>query len=232
MTGFHDDFLRTMRGAPQGAAAVYANGVVLGAVRALADNFPTVEAMLGAEAFEAAAVDHVLEHPPQDPVLATYGATFPAWLARFEPFHEWPWLSPVARLDRAWTEAHTAADARVLTLADLSRLGPDGMTRPLTPHPSLSVFLFDWTAPSLWRAHREPGDHRLVWDQVREGLAIFRPHDVVKHRPLSAEEHAFVTDCLRGRPLAVAMAAARTRGPHNDVAAMISGLLQAGLFTH
>ncbi|MBU1325190.1 MAG: DNA-binding domain-containing protein [Alphaproteobacteria bacterium] len=230
MTTFHADFADDLRRTPaSGPMAVYANGVVLGAVRALADNYPTIVAMLGDEAFEAAAVDHVRVHPPSDPVLAIYGADFPDWLARFPPLADWPWLGPVARLDRAWTEAHLAPDAPVLTVADLSRAGATAMVRPLRLHPSLRVFLFDWTAPSLWRAHRDgaPGD--LVWDRQTEGLAIWRPHDVVRHRPLTPDAHALLVDCGRGRPLAVAMSAAAARGV--DASALVSGLVEAGLFT-
>lgn len=230
MTDFHTDFVADLRRTPAtGPMAVYANGVVLGAVRALADNFPTIVAMLGDEAFEAAAVEHARAHPPTDPVLAVYGAAFPDWLARFLPLSDWPWLGPVARLDRAWTEAHLAPDAPVLTVADLSRAGASAMVGPLRLHPSLRVFLFDWNAPSLWLAHRGdvPGD--LVWDRRTEGLAVWRPHDVVRHRALTPDEHALLVDCGRGRPLAVAMTAATARGV--DASALVSGLVEAGLFT-
>lgn len=230
MTTFHADFAADLRRTPAtGPMAVHANGVILGAARALADNFPTIVAMLGDEAFEAVAVEHVRAHPPADPVLALYGGGFPDWLARFPPLADWPWLGPVARLDRAWTEAHLAPDAPVLTVGDLARSGASGMVGPLTLHPSLRVFLFDWTAPSLWLAHRDgtPGD--LVWDRRTEGLAVWRPHDVVRRRALTPDEHALLVDCGRGRPLAVAMNAAVARGV--DAPALVSGLVEAGLFT-
>jgi hypothetical protein len=229
VTDFHTDFVADLLKSPAaGPMAVYANGVILGAVRALADNYPTIVAMLGEEAFEATAVEHVRAHPPTDPVLTLYGADFPDWLARFPPLTDWPWLGPVARLDRAWTEAHLAPDALVLTVADLARTGATAMVRPLRPHPSLRVFLFDWTAPSLWRGHREEGAGDLVWDRRTEGLAIWRPDDVVRHRALTPDEHALLVDCGRGRPLAVAMSAAVARGV--DASALVSGLVEAGLF--
>jgi len=230
VTDFHAKFLATLRRPEiEGPTAVYANGVILGAVRALEDNYPTIVTMLGDEAFEAAAVQHVRAHPPTDPVLALYGADFPDWLARFTPFADWPWLGPVARLDRAWTEAHLAPDAPVLTVRDLSAAGMAAMARPLALHPSLRVFLFDWTAPSLWRAHRDRPVGDLVWDRRTEGLAIWRPDDVVLHRALTPDEHALLIDCGRGRPLAVAMTAVAARGV--DASALVSGLVQAGLFT-
>ncbi|MBX9574886.1 MAG: DNA-binding domain-containing protein [Caulobacteraceae bacterium] len=229
MTTFHADFAAGLRRTPAtGPMAVYANGVFLGAVRALADAYPTIMTMLGEEAFEATAVEHARTHPPTDPVLALYGGDFPDWLARFPPLTDWPWLGPVARLDRAWTEAHLAPDAPVLTVADLSRAGASAMVRALRPHPSLRVFLFDWTAPSLWLAHRNGVGGDLVWDRRTEGLAIWRPHDVVQHRALTPDEHALLVDCGRGRPLAVAMTAATARGV--DASALVAGLVEAGLF--
>lgn len=230
MTTFHADFAAGLHRSPAtGPMAVYANGVLLGAIRALAENYPTIVDMLGEKAFEAAAVEHVRAHPPADPVLALYGGDFPEWLARFPPLTDWPWLAPVARLDRAWTEAHLAPDAPVLTVPDLARAGATAMVRPLRPHPSLRVFLFDWTAPSLWLAHRAEWAGDLVWDRRTEGLAIWRPHDVVRHRSLTPDEHALLVDCGRGRPLAVAMTAVAARGV--DASALASSLVEAGLFT-
>lgn len=232
MTAFHAAFLQDLRtpGA-RGPMDVYRNGVALAAVRALADNFPTIETMLGEDVFATVAAEFARLHPPTDPVLAMYGAAFPAWLQRFAPLTEWPWLGPVARLDRAWTEAHLAADAPVLTLSNLRALGPAQMASPLRLHPSVRPFQFDWSAPSLWLTHREPGGGDLIWEPRLEAFAILRPGDAVIWRRLTQTERTFLADCAQGRALGVAMAAAQGRAPATSAVQMITGLVEAGFFT-
>src|SRR5687767_4125814 len=91
--------------------AVYRNGCARAAVEALRSNFPTIGALLGDQAFTAAALRFRDDRPPATPVLAAYGDFFPAWLARQPWTGELPYLADVARLDRLWTESHLAAEA-------------------------------------------------------------------------------------------------------------------------
>src|SRR5690606_1009714 len=169
MTAFHAAFEAALAGrfddlwphlAPDdrtlGAMAVYRNTAIKGRIDALEANYPTVSQMVGSQWFRAAAREFVEEQPGDDPVLVDYGAGFADWLAGFEPARDMAYLAPVARLDRAWTEAHLARDARPLHARHAAALGLalTGVVARL--HPSSSLFWFDWTAPSLWLAHRYP----------------------------------------------------------------------------
>lgn len=234
MTAFHAAFTAALNGdleslephlvrdgrAP-GAMAVYRNTAAKGRIDALEANFPTIVGMVGEDWFRAAAAAYVAAELGGSAVLADYGAGFPAWLAQFDPARDMPYLAPCARLDRAWTEAHLAADAPRLDARAAAAAGAGLAGRVMTLHPSARLFWFDWSAPSLWLAHRYPDDPAagLDWRVAPQGLLIHRPDDAVVARPLDRAAWAFLDACRRGRPLAAAALAA-----DRDLAGM------AGLF--
>lgn len=244
MTAFHAAFAAALAGRPetmwpelvdgdQGSAglAVYRNTAIRARIDALQANYPTVAELTGDEWFRAAACAFAEEAPGSDPVMAAYGEGFPGWLQRFAPAGSLPFLAPVARLDRAWTEAHLAADAMPLTTAQAAGPGLALAGVVLKLHPSLSLFRFDWTAPSLWLAHRYPDlGGSLEWRPAAESLIVWRPELEVRARRISPSEYAFLQACRLGRPLAVAVAAAQGTARRVDTSSLFADLINAGVF--
>lgn len=244
MTAFHVAFAQALEGRfddlwphlkpddrTLGAIAVYRNTAIKARIDALEANYPTVSRMVGGEWFRAAAREFVEDQPGDDPVLAGFGEGFAAWLAAFEPARDLPYLAPVARLDRAWTEAHLAPDAEPLTSAQAAASGLALTATPARLHPSARLFWFDWTAPSLWLAHREPDEAaELHWRPEAEGLLFHRPGAEVRARRLGRAEWAFLDAARKGRPFGAAALSARAAQPDVDVSALFAGLLAAGAF--
>lgn len=212
--------------------AVYRNTVAKARADALAGLFPTVQRLVGEDWFRDAALIFAAEHPPTSPVLDDYGQAFPAWLAGFEPAQSLPYLPPVARMDLAWSRAHRAADASVLTAEGLA--GRDLFGSRATLHPSVQLFWFDWTAPSVWLANRPDvaPDQFVDWTDSPEGLVVYRPDMSVLHRRLSRVEWLFLDGCRRDLPLGRVALEVQGQAPDTDIARLFSGLLSAGLFTH
>lgn len=214
-----------------GAVAVYRNTAIKGRIDALEANYPTVSQMVGSDWFRAAAREFVEAQPGDDPVLAAYGEGFADWLARFEPAREMAYLAPAARLDRAWTEAHLAPDARALDARQAAALGLALTGAPARLHPSARLFWFDWTAPSLWLAHRDPqSGAELAWRAQPEGLLVHRPDAEVRARRLSRAEWAFLDAGRKGRAFGVAALSAQSAQPGLDVPALFAGLIALGVF--
>lgn len=243
MTVFHAAFADALDGRPQAlwpelvdgdqaaALAVYRNTAVKARIDALQANYPTIAELTGDEWFRAAAGAFADETPGRDPAMVAYGEGFPAWLERFAPARGLPFLAPVARLDRAWTEAHLAADAVPLTAAQAARPGLALAGVVLALHPSLSLFRFDWSAPSLWLAHRYPDlGGSLEWRPAAEGLIVWRPELEVRARRINPSEYAFLQACRLGRPPAVAAAAAQGAAPRVDTSSLFADLIHAGVF--
>lgn len=212
--------------------AVCRNTVAKGRADALAGLFPTVQRLVGEDWFHYAALIFAAEHPPTSPVLDDYGQAFPDWLARFEPAQSLPYLPPVARMDLAWSRAHRAVDASVLTAEGLA--GRDLFGSRATLHPSVQLFWFDWTAPSVWLANRPDAapDQVVDWTDSPEGLVVYRPDMSVLHRRLSRAEWLFLDGCRRDLPLGRVALEVQGHAPDTDIARLFSGLLSAGLFTH
>ena len=225
-----------LRGGEAGRAglAVYRNTVAKARADALAALYPSIERLVGAEWFRDAALIFARSQPPSGPVMDDYGHGFPDWLETFPPAAGLPYLAPVGRLDRAWSEVHRAADAPVLTPSDVSGLSPTVLfgARAVL-HPAVRLFWFDWTAPSIWRANR-PGsdpDRPVMWDAAPEGLLLVRPQDAVTHHALSEPQWRFLDACRRGAPLGRAAAMLRLDHPTLDLSRLFAALLGLGVFT-
>ena len=212
--------------------AVYRNTVAKGRVDALAGLVPTVQRLVGEDWFRDAALIFAAEHPPTSPVLDDYGQAFPDWLARFEPAQSLSYLPPVARMDLAWSRAHRSADAPVAIAEGLA--GRDLFGSRATLHPSVQMFWFDWTAPSVWLANRPDvaPDQVVDWTDSPEGLVVYRPDMSVLHRRLSHAEWLFLDGCRRDLPLGRVALEVQGQALDTDIARFFSGLLSAGLFTH
>ena len=129
--------------------AVYRNTCARGAVEALRAAYPTIDALIGEEAFTHAALDYRGANLPASPVLSDYGADFAEFLERQPWTGELPYLADVARLDRLWLECFLSADpaARLAWLA--------------TP------------AMTIWQAHRQPAGFDELAPAWREEGALF-----------------------------------------------------------
>ena len=229
-----DDYAPAVaRLAAQPAFAVYRNTVMKGCIDALQANYPSVARLVGEEWFRAAAAVYVRAHLPAHPTLAVYGEGFADFLVGFEPAAELPYLPGVARLDRFWTEAHTAPDEMPIEAAAVARLGPEALARTvLRPHASARWSWFDaQPIATLWRRNRYPqdGDEAEI-DWRAEGVLVVRPGGSVGNVDLDAAGCEFLDACASGGTLADAAAAALTVDAHADLAHLMSQLLEAGTF--
>jgi hypothetical protein len=244
---FQDDFARALFADDGGAGvaeaiaaltrqrgfAVYRNTVVKGCVDALHANYPAVARLVGDEWFRAAAVIYARTHLPTHPALVGYGGDFDRVLAGFEPARDLPYLPGVARLDRLWTEAHTAADESAVEASAVARLDMEALARAaLVPLASARWAWFD-TLPifTIWQRNRATGaidESDIAWQG--EGALLVRPNGVVRWTGLAAGGCAFLDACAAGATVAEAGVAALAADPDVDLATLFAGLLDCGAF--
>src|SRR5262252_10465795 len=84
---------------------VYRNNVTVSLIDALAAAFPATLRVTGVDFFRAVARFYVRSTPPSSPLLFEYGRDFPDFIERYEYAQSVPWLSDVARIERAWLDA-------------------------------------------------------------------------------------------------------------------------------
>lgn len=201
-------------GRQQAGLQVYRANAAATAARALAAAYPTVQQLLGPEAFAALAWRHWHDQPPVRGDLAAWGAGLPGAIAALPALAGEPYLADVARLDRARHQAQQAADDDA-PVADLGLLGSaDPEALWLRLRAGHAVLASAHPVHTLWSAHRSSADDRFA--TARAALAAGRGEAVRVARqglrvvvdPIDAATAAFEADLLRGCPLGAALSAA------------------------
>lgn len=199
---------------------------------ALAATFPTVQALVGAEFFDAMARSFVATDLPTQPVLAEYGAAFPAFVGGYAPARGLPYLADMARLDWALNVAFHSPDGPRLAAADLGGIGPNrllGLSLDLAPGSALvqSAFPID----RIWQAS-QPGADGSPVDLAAAGVALLvgRRSDDAAFVALDAAEAAFVSAILGRAKLEAAAQAAFTVEPAFDLSTSFGRLLALQAF--
>lgn len=217
--------------APAGLQAYRANAGAA-AERALAAACPTVQQLLGDEAFAALARALWQRCPPQRGDLATWGGELPALLAEagdLREEHGLAYLPDVARLDLAVHRAEVAADA-VFDPACLARLADTEAERlHIQLAPGAAVIASAHPVATIWSAHRRTEADRFApvraaFDAGRGEIAfVWRRGWRGDVAVLDAAEAAFMQALLDGAALGAALDAA----PALDFEAWLARALRA-----
>jgi len=160
----------------------------------LAEEFPALAAMAGADRFADWTAHYARERPSQDPNLRWYGAAFADWLREAAPAQ--PGAAAMAAFE--WTLS-IAFDAQDLPALDAGRLA----TLPaahwpalrLRLHRQLALLPVDWNLEAL-RLAVDAGHAPPPLNDAPGTLAIWRRQRRVRYRRLNAEEAAAL-DLLR-----------------------------------
>src|SRR5690606_33849612 len=160
---------------------------VLSAVAgALASSFPAVRRLVGEDFFNAAAAAYFAAAPPRLRTLVAYGESFPRFLETMPSAMATPYLGDVARLDRAWLEAHIAAEAPALAPGDLAHLDADALAAAhVTLHPSARLVHCGWRIHDIWVANRADGPAAQAQHTLTRGaqaVLVWRHGGEVQHR--------------------------------------------------
>lgn len=233
---FQDQFAAAiMAKEPPAAAppgfAVYRNTWLKGLLDALDANFPTVAMILGADLFEAVALEFARAHPATTPVLALYGAGFPDFLAGHPNVQEIPYLRDVAALERLWTECFFAPDAPALEPKDYAGLGPVQLLKlGAHLHPATRFARFETPAVTIWQAHRvEAGDFEEIEPAWHPERALVTRHGAgVAVTSIDDAACAILEQVSRGRGLGVALGEVAKTHPGGDLSGALTTIISSG----
>lgn len=217
---------------PQTRFTVYRNNVIVGLSEALRTQFPATERIVGTEFFTALARVFVSSEPPRSPVMLNYGERFPAFIERFEPAAELPYLADVARLEFARTQAYHAADAAPLDTAawqcaDADRLGE----LRVVLHPSLRIVRSAFPVVTIWSMNSGGREPASIEECGPEDAVIARPRSEVEVRQLPRGGAVFLDALASGMPLGQAAGAATHADAAFDLAVNLARLIGAELAT-
>ena len=211
---------------------IYRHHVLQSLASALAATYPTVQALVGEDFFRVMARTFVVQDLPRQPVLAEYGAGFPAFVGAYRPGATLPYLADIARLDWALNSAFHSPDGGRLTAGDLASLPGDqvlGLLLALAPGAALlrSAYPLD----RIWRAS-QPGapDDPVDLGAGGADLLVLRRPDDAAFVSLGAGEAAFVGAIAGGDALEVAARAGLRAEAAFDLSTSFARLLTLQAF--
>lgn len=220
---------------PRGTAdtkrfAVYRNNVHVSLVGALAARFPICAMVVGDDFFTAMARLYVGENKPRSPVLLNYGDSFPDFVVGFPPAAGLPFLPDLARLEVAWSQSYNAAEAAIMTPADLATLPPEALVDLQAGRaPATRLIQSPWAIGSIWSAHqRSP----FVPPTARgaEAVLITRPGAEVRLTIIPGADAQLFDALASGHSLGVAAEQVAASFPDFDPGPALIGLIGLGAF--
>lgn len=165
--------------------AVYQNNYRAQLVGCLEQAFPNLRRWLGEEAFLAASIRHIDNHPPHAWTLDVYPEGFYATLKAVFPRN--PDVHELAWIESALNEAFVAADAQPLRLEALAELDWDTAVLQLTP--SLRCHGLTTNAEAIWSAlwQEAPAPEAVMLAQAG-GVLVWRRQFTSRLRQVEALE--------------------------------------------
>lgn len=206
--------------------AIYAHAYRQRLVEVLADAFAKTRGLLGDEAFDAAAVHYVNEHPPETRNLRWFGAEFATHLRSVFP--ALPAVAELAQLDWALRQAFDGPDSPVLVGADVAGVAPeDWASLRLVAVPTAGLLRFEHNTVAVWQAIDDEAEAPAV---VRLEAAVdwlvwrkeLQPH----FRSLHAVEASLLRAMLAGASFAQACEEAQAQTDEDCTNHIGSGLRQ------
>jgi hypothetical protein len=212
--------------------AVYRNNVVVGLIDALKEAYPAIVKIVGDEFFKAMAAAYVVTSPPPSPIMLDYGVGFSEFVEAFEPAKSLPYLTDVARIERAWTESYHARESRPFDIADLTALSPEQFgSLTFVVHPSLRIIRSKLPALSIWKMNTEGGTPEAIdVDSGGQDTMIVRPDAEVEVRLMPPGGAVFLQQLLLGKTVTEALREAVADCETFDLTGNLSGLFEAGVF--
>lgn len=193
---------------PAERVAIYADMHVARLVNVLAEDYPAVRAVAGAEEFERLARGYLADHPPHSFTLSVLGRHVPAWIADRAEVENGALLADVARVELAMTRVFDAPREVALEPADIAALPASTWA---DPRPrligALELLELGHRANAIVRAVRQ-GEEMPPLDPARTRLVVWRKDDVVWRRDLDPAAFAALSALRAGASLADAIAAA------------------------
>ena len=203
---------------------VYRNNVRLNRIAALADAFTHVVTLVGAEYFRALARAYVIATPAASANLHDDGAALPAFIRRFAPAADLPYLGDVAEVDWLMQRAYFADDGTPVQHATLAALDPERFAAAaLRVAPSVGVARSTaWPIADIVAMHE--GGPTASLDAGGQSVLVWREGFAVRWKPIADDEAHVVGALLDGSSVETALSLAE-----NDPGALLAWFVSHAL---
>jgi hypothetical protein len=211
---------------------VYRNNARVTFEKTLAATYPVVRRLVGEPCFRGLARELAREFPSRSGDLGKYGAELAALLEIYYRDTSFEYLADVARLEWAYAEAETAADARPLDVRMLRDVDPEeyaGLRFVL--HPSSRFVTSRYPVLTIWEAHQADDVRPVSLGAGAEHVLLLRSTPEVRLHGLDTATFAFARSLADGETLEDAHETALAAAARFDLNMALARLAALNLFT-
>ena len=191
------------QGRDQARLRVYRNNRFVALIDNLAKAYPSVQAVVGEEFFNALAHAFLHSDPEIPAVMAEFGAGFSDFLAGFKPLSHLEYLPDLARLERAFQTVRQAKAVEPLGADALAGLDEAALHSLCVQRvPALEVLALAWPVLDLWSYIQ--GDQSALPPTMEAGayaVVVYRAHAGTVAAPLKAVEYQVLDRLAAAGPL-------------------------------
>ncbi len=212
--------------------AVYRNNARVTFEKTLAATYPVVQRLVGEPCFRGLARELARDFPSRSGDLGRFGAELAALLDIYYRDTTFAYLADVARLEWAYAEAETAADAKPLDLRALAAIDPDQYSElRFVLHPSSRFVTSRYPVLSIWEAHQAADVRPVALGAGAEHVLLLRSRAEVRLHGLDTGTFAFARSLADGETLEDAHATALAASEPFDLNTALARLATLNLFT-
>jgi hypothetical protein len=162
--------------------AIYYDAYRLRLLEALDSNYPVLHIWIGDEAFRSLGLAYIGAHPSRHFSIRYFGHRLPEFLSTADVFRDKPYVSEMAALEWAISEAFDAPDSPVMPLDEVAAIPPDAWPdMRFQLHASVRLVELRWNAPLIWKAIKaeqvpekpEPEEWPITWLVWRQDLKTY-----------------------------------------------------------
>jgi hypothetical protein len=194
---FQQHVISTEKVSAETRLSIYREAYQARLIDALNSNYPMLYEFLGTEIFTELAADYIQQHPSTYRSIRWFGDQLPAFLNDHPDYKMYAYLTELAEFEWAQALAFDAADAVVLTIADIQTIAPEvWQDMHFLPHPSVNRLNFSWNVVPLWQAMM---DDLAIEDPVETTLPtawIVWRHDLINQYAALENDEACVLDAI------------------------------------
>jgi hypothetical protein len=190
---------------PEVMFGVYKNAYALRLIEVIENDHEYLKVYLGEEQFDRMARGYVKAHPSHTPNARWFAHDLPEFLASTGPWSKHPELAELAALERALNDAFDAADAPIVSMAELEGFDPEDFASAVFAiHPSMRLIRVTSNAASIWSAlksEERPPKAETLAEPV--DVLVWRQSSASRFRLLGREEAMALGESAKGVPFGV-----------------------------
>jgi hypothetical protein len=180
---------------------VYREQFWLRHIGALAEDFRSIEVLLGDDAWRALCVAYLLAQPSRAYSLRYLGERFGAFVRREAPWRDDPLIGDLADLEWAFVDAWDAEDAPPLDAAKIGAIGEDAWPGArVILHPSVRALRMGWPG-HVFRSAAKRDENPARPSPEETFVVVYRGAETLEYVDVDRDAWALLDRLARGTPL-------------------------------